>query len=174
MDGFGQFLIDHVYSLRHWPFFAVAVIFMAIGEVVKRSLWTVKRARRQGRMRWFWYTGRVTLPLHPVFVGFLVGLVWTEPERYVSGPAACFYFAAAGTLSVWLYQIIKAVLRRQGLRVEEVYSPFSDEVTRPDKPSSFPPGILHNPNVPMSEPPGCRPERPTVPYERGKRDGGES
>lgn len=165
MTGFDDFLIEHVYSMRHWPFCAVAVIFMAIGEVMKRGVWTLARARRPGKWRWFWYTGRVTLPIHPVFAGFAVGLVWDSPERYVSGPAACFYFAAAGTVSVWLYQLIKSALRRRGLRLDEsIYPPVPDDIvidepTRPERVSNRPPPDCS----------GERPERPTVPYERGKR-----
>lgn len=158
MTGFDDFLIEHVYSLRHWPFFAAAVVFMSIGEVLKRSVWTKERARARGSLRWLWYTGRVTLPIHPVCAGFFVGLIWDEPERYVSGPAACFYFAAAGALSVWLYQIIKSVLRRRGLSVGNVYfepadfADLSDPVVTPvERPSS---------------PPGARPDRPTIPYDR--------
>jgi hypothetical protein len=77
-------------------------------------------------------------------------------------------------LSVWLYQIIKAVLRRHGLRVEEVYLPFAEEVTRPGKPSSFPPGVLNNASAPLSDSAMSRPDRPTVPYDRGSRAKGES
>lgn len=116
-----NFLDTHVWSLLHWPFMAWAFFAMAIGQVMKSAVWTKARAHRKGRMQWFWWWGFKTLPIHPAIAGFFLGLIWTNPEN--ADPvwpwiASAMYFGAAGALSVWLYQILKGLLKSRGIIID--------------------------------------------------------
>lgn len=116
-----EFMSNHVYSLIHWPFFAFAIVAMMINQVIKSSVFTKKRAITKSKMQWFFWWSYKTLPLHPVGLGALVGLVWLNPENDVWPiVASVFYFALGGTLSVWLYQIIKGLAKKRGLDLGEL------------------------------------------------------
>jgi hypothetical protein len=108
---------DDMYQFgsQHWPFFAFAVVAMLFNQVIKSSVFTKKRAHEKGRVQWLFWWGWKTLPLHPVTVGFITGSIWRNPEG-TEWPliASMFYFALAGTLSVWLYQIIKGIAKKKG------------------------------------------------------------
>jgi hypothetical protein len=133
------FLNEHVWSLAHWPFFAAAVVFMIVGQVMKSSVWTRKRAYTKGKMQWLFWWAYKTMPLHPVVGGAITGLVWSKPEASVEGPAAIFYFAFAGALSVWLYQILKGIAKRRGIELGKLPgqsdAPPNGRDTPTDKPS---------------------------------------
>ena len=115
-----DFLTAHVWSGIHWPFVAWAIIASVIGQVMKTSVWTRKRAHTKGRFQWFWWWGCKTLPLHPIASGVLLGLVWANPE--VGDPAwvwptASVYFATAGALSISLYEVVKGLARKRGVHL---------------------------------------------------------
>ena len=110
-----QFIQDHVWSIQHWPFVAAVFVFMLMGQVAKTAVWTRERARQKGWAQPFWWWGYKTLPLHPVAAGAALGLFWRDPEPEVSGVAAMVYFAFAGAMSVWAYQILKGVAKRKGV-----------------------------------------------------------
>ncbi len=113
-----EFLSAHVYSLAHWPFMAWAIIAAVIGQVMKASVWTRKRAYTKAKAQWVWWWGWKTLPLHPIASGFLLGLVWQNPETADpawSWIASSFYFATAGALSVSLYQVVKGLAKKRGV-----------------------------------------------------------
>jgi hypothetical protein len=105
------------YILPHWPFVAVAVILMVIGQVVKTAIFTKKRALSKGKMQWLFWWGWKLLPLYPVLVGLLIGLVWINPEgkepawSYSEGLA---YFGLAGTVSIFLFDVLKGVFKQRG------------------------------------------------------------
>lgn len=114
------FMEAHIYSLVHWPFFAFAIVAMLVNQVVKSALFTKSRAHTKGKAQWFWWWGYKLLPLQPVLVGAIVGFIWRNPEGALPPwpwIAPVFYFALAGTLSVWLYQIIKAVAKKKGIEL---------------------------------------------------------
>jgi hypothetical protein len=107
----------------HWPFFSYAFIAMLIGQVVKSSIFTKKKAIFRHKYQGVYWWAYKTLPLHPVIIGAIIGLGWVNPVG--SSPpwsimASVFYFAMAGTLSVWLYQIIKGVAKKKGLDLGEL------------------------------------------------------
>lgn len=136
------FLEEHVYSLAHWPFLAWAFMAMLIGQVSKTAIWTRARAYEKSKMQWLFWWAYKTLPLHPVVVGALLGLAWRDPEgRGWPWPAAVCYFGAAGAASVWLYQILKGLLKKRGV----VLGPLPGESEKPppdderDTPVSKPP-----------------------------------
>ena len=101
--------------LPHWPFIAWFVIAMLVGQVMVKSIFTKKHAETL-KPKWLWHWARKTLPLHPVFTGVVIGLLWRNPEAGVSGalPAAT-YFAVSGALSVWLYETIKRRAEKHGV-----------------------------------------------------------
>ena len=113
-----EFLTEHVWSLAHWPFMAWAIIAAVIGQVMKSAVWTKKRAHTKGKAQWVWWWGYKTLPLHPIFAGFILGIAWQNPEA--ADPAwawvaSSVYFATAGALSVSLYQVVKGLAKKRGV-----------------------------------------------------------
>lgn len=117
MDSFMQ---AHLYSLVHWPFLAFAIVAMIVNQVVKSAIFTKARAHTKGKAQWFWWWGYKFLPLQPVLAGVIVGFLWRNPEGADPAwpwAAPVFYFALAGTLSVWLYQIIKAIAKKKGIEL---------------------------------------------------------
>lgn len=105
----------------HWPALSWALIAMMIGQVMAHRVFTADHAARKRKHQWFWWWGRKTLPLHPVASGLLLGLVWVNPEGADpawSTVASSMYFGASGTLSIWLYQLIKGLAKRQGIELE--------------------------------------------------------
>jgi hypothetical protein len=111
------------FGLQHWPFFAFALVAMMFNQVIKTSLFTKTRAHTKSKLQWFWWWAWKTLPLHPVILGLITGLIWQNPENADPGwrwQASMFYFAVAGTCSVWLYQFIKGVAKRKGFVLENL------------------------------------------------------
>lgn len=111
-----EFLAEHVWSLAHWPFMAWALVAMMIGQVMKSTVWTRQRAHTKGKLQWLFWWAYKTLPLHPMVGGCLLGLAWQDPEgRGWPWSASMIYFAAAGAMSVWLYQILKGLAKKKGI-----------------------------------------------------------
>ena len=113
-----DFLTAHVWSLVHWPFMAWAIIAAVIGQVMKTAVWTKSRAHTKGKAQWLWWWGYKSLPLHPMASGFLLGVVWQNPEGAEvawSWIGSAIYFATAGALSVFLYQVVKGLAKKKGV-----------------------------------------------------------
>lgn len=118
-----SFMAAHVYSMIHWPFLAFAIVAMLVNQVIKSAVFTKVRAHEKRKGQWFFWWAYKTLPLHPVVAGAIVGTIWRNPEG--ADPAwpwiaPIFYFALAGTLSVWLYQIIKGLAKKKGFDLGEL------------------------------------------------------
>jgi hypothetical protein len=126
MDGIAEFVNTNL--LPHWPFVAAMMIFMVVGQVMKTSVFP-KEGWKTRKPVWLFWWGRKTLALHPVFAGMVLGLFWRAPEPGVLTIAAsCGYFALAGTCSVWAYEILKAVARKEGV---DINLPGVDDSTPP-------------------------------------------
>lgn len=107
-----EFVVNLV--LAHWPFASATLIFMVIGQVMTKNVFT-KSAHWTRRPVWFWWWGRKTLPLHPIAAGALLGLLWRNPEVGVDTLAASMgYFAMAGAASVCTYEILKGLAKERG------------------------------------------------------------
>jgi len=116
---------------EHWEFFAVMFTFMIVAQVTKTSVFTKKRAEdtHNKLIGHFWWWGRKTLPIHPVVSGGIVGLFWTNPNDAVTSTiASIFYFAFAGAMSVWGYQILKGIMKKKNI---ELTLPGNESVTPP-------------------------------------------
>lgn len=118
-------MIDTLYNYgtTHWPFVAFAFVAMLVNQVIKTAVFTKKRAHTKGKFQWFWWWTWKTLALYPVIVGGLTGLIWRNPEN--ASPvwpliASVFYFALAGTLSVWLYQLLKGIAKKRGFNLDNL------------------------------------------------------
>jgi hypothetical protein len=106
------------YVLPHWPFFSALLFFMIIGQVLVKNVFT-KEASLSNKPLWFWWWGRKTLPLHPIILGLLLGLMWTNPEPGIVNGVPCMaYFATAGGLSVWVYEFIKGIAKKKGINID--------------------------------------------------------
>lgn len=102
----------------HWPFVAALVIFMLVGQVVKTNIFT-KTAHQTKKPAWLFWWGRKTLTLHPILGGMLLGLVWRNPEPGIDTLVECMgYFALSGALSVWAYEFLKGLAKKQGIDLD--------------------------------------------------------
>jgi hypothetical protein len=124
-----KFVTDSL--LPHWPFLTTLVIFMMIGQVVKTVVFP-----RSGHLTrtplWLFWWGRKTLPLHPILCGALLGVLWRSPEPGITSlPASIGYFAMAGALSVWAYEFLKGLAKKQGI---DLSLPGVDETIPPPPP----------------------------------------
>ncbi len=119
----------------HWPFMVAAVVFMVIGQVMKRSVFTRPRAyavfvdelpyevshlpgmpRVKRKAKSFWWWSYKTMPLHPVMTGAVLGFFVTAEPGMTPGQSA-LYFAGAGAISVFLYQTAKGLLKRKDIEL---------------------------------------------------------
>ena len=102
----------------HWPGLAWMLIAMLVGQVMAHRVFTREHAHRKRKGQWFWWWMRKTLPLHPVAAGLLLGVLWQDPEGtdwpWIASP---MYFSAFGGGSIWAYEVIKGLLKRQGFDV---------------------------------------------------------
>lgn len=116
MEDIAKFVTDSL--LPHWPFLTALVIFMMGGQVVKMVVFP-KNGHLTRKPVWLFWWGRKTLPLHPIVLGLLLGVVWRNPEPEVTSLAASMgYFAMAGALSVWAYEFLKGLAKKQGINLE--------------------------------------------------------
>ena len=170
----------------HWPFLTAAVVFMVIGQVMKSAVFTRARAyaqfvdqlpkqvsylpgraREKRKYRKLWWWGYKTLPLHPVVTGALLGLVIPEPEPGIIGPAASLYFAGAGALSVFLYQVIKSLAKRRDIELPMLPGQsgmYQSLGPIDDHPLPRPPKL---PTLSDALEPEDRPTRPDLPRRKG-------
>ena len=134
--------------ISHWPFMAFALIVAVTVQVLKATVWTMRRAEK-GKARGFFWWGRKTLPLHPVAVGCLVALIPGIPasEGVATLAAKMLYYAASGLTATWIFAVIKSLAKRRGINI----IPLAVEETTPVVCVSDPYG--DTPGDPYSEPP---------------------
>lgn len=114
--------------LPHWPILVAALIFAALGQLAKGAVFTpeaIKAASRRGKLtplgHLLWW-GRKTLPLHPVLAGLALGMVPgmpLSPGVPATAAAACLYYAGAGILSTYGFSLLKGLLKRHDLDLEQ-------------------------------------------------------
>jgi hypothetical protein len=121
--------------LPHWPIVAAMMIFMVIGQVVKTSVFT-KDAYRTNKPVWLFWWGRKTLAIQPIFAGMILGTLWRNPEAGVTTLAGSMgYFAMAGCFSVWAYEMIKGIAKKEGFDID---IPGVDDTVPPPAPPAPP------------------------------------
>lgn len=121
--------------IQHWPFVAWLMVSMLIGQVMKTAVFT-KESFKTKKPKWLFWWGRKTLVVHPIVAGLLIGLAWRNPEPSVDTLPECMgYFAMAGALSVWAYELLKGLAKKEGF---DLKLPGVDDSTIP--PSAPPPG----------------------------------
>lgn len=129
--------------IPHWPFFGFMVICMIVVQVVKANVFT-KTAHRERKPVWLFWWGRKTLALHPIVLGAILGIFWRKPEVGVDKIIASMtYFALSGGLSVWAYEFLKGIAKKEGIDlslpgVDESVPP-SDSKAQPNQPPTPPP-----------------------------------
>ena len=113
----------------HWPFFAAVIVFMVVGEVMKRAVLTPEHALKSRIVHWL----RRTMALHPVASGALLGLLPGVPVSPGIETLAgrMLYFGMAGAVSIWAYHVIDDWAEKRGI-------------------------YLHIPGLPMTHRPGPR------------------
>ena len=133
MDGIAEFVNTNL--LPHWPFVAAMVIFMIIGEVTTKNIFT-RNAHKTNKPVWFFWWGRKTLALHPIVAGMVLGSVWRNPEAGVDTLVESMaYFAMAGGFSVWAYEFLKGMAKKEGIDID---LPGVDESIPPAPPAAPP------------------------------------
>lgn len=111
--------VDLVVS--HWPFVAMAVVGAILGQILKAEIFLIRRASQKGKFQWFWWWGYKLLPLWPMLLGVVIGVIWANPEGSDKPwplVASVMYFAAAGGLSVWGFEFAKGIAKKKGLYLE--------------------------------------------------------
>lgn len=118
MDILDKF-IGGLFTLERWPFWSAVLVFTIIGQFMSKSFFTRFRAYAAYPNVWekhFWYWGRETLTLHPLFAGALLGTLWMDPENaHWTRIASAMYFATAGAVSLFAWTLIKAFAKRRGV-----------------------------------------------------------
>lgn len=95
----------------HWPFLVVSLLLAVVGEVLKRIILPRDRKSATG-WRWWFY---ITLPLHPLGAGGLIGLLPFMPCPVAICPTTThrvLYYAAAGVLSSYVYAAGKHLYKK--------------------------------------------------------------
>jgi hypothetical protein len=111
--------------VAQWPFVVAALIFSGFSQVLKGTLYSaaaIKRysGTRTGEILWW---GRKTLPLQPVLVGFVFGLVPgmpVAPEIAATTAARVLYFCGAGICSTWVFSVLKGVAKSRGIDLDDL------------------------------------------------------
>lgn len=114
-------------DFTHWPFVVAALIFASVGQTMKRTVFTWERIGDGigWRRRLMWWA-RKTLPLHPVAIGALLGLVPgipTSPDVPATTAAACLYYAGAGVVSTWVFDLMRGLLKTRGVELAVSVAP---------------------------------------------------
>ena len=105
-----------VLLLPHWPFVAATLVFMLVGTVANKRIFTEAEAAKKRKLQWFFWWARKTLPLHPVVTGVLLGIVWKLPEAGVDTLVErAAYFGLAGACSVFAYELLKGLAKKRGI-----------------------------------------------------------
>lgn len=102
--------------LDHWPFIAFALMAATVTQVFKGTVWTAAHAKGRGAIAGFYWWGRKTLPLHPVLVGAVFGLIPGLPlstGMTHTLATAALYYGAAGLASTWAFSIVKSMAKRR-------------------------------------------------------------
>ena len=97
MDIVNQILDLLVKALDYAPFLATVGAFSIIGQVAK-EIFTKEKAVKKGKYQWFWRHMRISLPLHPIAAGVILGLVDTSK--------GVGYYALAGLISVFAFDLL--------------------------------------------------------------------
>jgi hypothetical protein len=119
--------------LQHWPFIAATLIFAAMGQFTKKSIFTTENIIKykkvspwRGEALWW---GKKSLPLHPVLGGIAMSLIPGMPVSpgVTTQASITLYFAFAGIASTWAFNVVKSQLKERGIEID------SDSVPPPGK-----------------------------------------
>lgn len=124
MENLESFM-GELFTLDHWPWMAICVIFTIIGQFTSTRLFVRERAYTDygsnlaGKMQhWFWYWGRESLPVHPILAGAMLAMVWVNPEGADPAwgvPATAAYFGSSGAISLGAWMWLKAKAKARGI-----------------------------------------------------------
>lgn len=103
--------------ISYWSFIAVALVLYRIGESAKNVILGKTKADFDAAILIPWKkTFSETMMVQPVILGGLMGLVLgaTVPEVISAGGmiSSVLYFAGAGVLSTWIFDLVKRSIRK--------------------------------------------------------------
>ncbi len=106
-----------MFDMTYWSFIAVARVLYRIGEATKNIVLGKTKKEIDEAIKTPWKkVFYETLMVQPVLAGGLMGLVLasTVPEVISVGGVigSVLYFAGAGVLSTWVYDLVKRTIRR--------------------------------------------------------------
>jgi len=94
--------------LENWPLFFVAAIFWLFGDQIKKYAPTAEDSK-------FWKFFRMTLPLHPVIAGVILGCFSFMPLpatiNALGGAVGSLYYAGAGFLSIYFQDLTRTFFK---------------------------------------------------------------
>lgn len=114
-------------DITYWSFIAASLVLYRLGEAAKNVVLgrTKKEVDEALKTKWkkVFYE---TLMVQPVLVGGLMGLVLgaTVPAVISAGGviSSVLYFAMAGVLSTWVYDLVKRTIRKFNPKMEDLTS----------------------------------------------------
>lgn len=96
-------------------FLAVALIEAILMQVLVNNVffkdsWLVRKPV------WFFFWGSKLLGLLPILIGFILGVLWREPDVLIhTVPSGMAYFCAAGITGQWLFRAVKSMAQKKGI-----------------------------------------------------------
>lgn len=104
--------------LSHWPFIVFTLVAAMVVQIFKAAVWTAERAEGKGAKAGFFWWMRKTLPLHPVVLGALFGLIpglpLSQGVEHTMATSA-MYYAAAGLTSTWAFSVLRGLAKKRGI-----------------------------------------------------------
>jgi len=109
------------FAITYWPFLVVTTLLAVVGLFFDRQFtrgraYVFDAKGNKIAKRFFWYAMRESLPLHPIGVGFVIGVTMAFLDASpgpiaTTRPLIVLYFTGAGVAALVLWVYAKARLK---------------------------------------------------------------